>query len=122
MSKYDPYAPQDGYVVMTVKKITIQGLETFGKTQGLKLAVDPFHGSTAYEFQKCGEKVVCAGCIIGPVTTTLYTRILRGRMSINYQAIKSISSAKLEIDIITEFVAEHLLSNRLADAERPKTC
>jgi len=94
---------------MTLKKITLSDLKSFGKTHGLTLAVDPFHGATAYEFRKRGEIITCAGCIIGPVTSTLYTRMLQGRNSINYEVVENICSSQLSMDIFVDFVSKHLL-------------
>lgn len=97
-----------GNVVMAVENLTVPALEAFAKTHGLKLAVDPFHGSTAYEFQKQGDTVACAGCIIGPKESTLYTRILRGRKSEDYEEIRNVPSTALDMGILTEFVTERL--------------
>lgn len=91
---------------MAIDCMSTEVLESVGARHGLKLVVDPFHGSTAYEFQKKVDKGTrCAGCIIGPTVSTLYTRVVRGRQTEDYKEVETVPTASLDVETLSGFIS-----------------
>ncbi len=94
---------------MAVDCLSTQALESVAIMHGFALAVDPFHGSIAYEFQKrTGKGTRCAGCIIGPEATTLYTRSIRGHQTEDYEEVKTVPNADMDVEIFSKFASDSL--------------
>ncbi len=88
----------------------IEQLEAFATAKGLKFALDPFHGATAYEYQKAigWGKCICAGCIYGPTTSVLYTRVARRGGTENYKEHERTETINVDERRLTKFVAKQL--------------
>ena len=94
---------------MAVNYLSTEAMEALAIRRGLKLAIDPFHGAAAYEFQKEVDKgTCCAGVIIGPEATTLYTRSVNGRQTENYREFETVANVAFDMTILCKFISDQL--------------
>ncbi len=96
---------------MAIENYSLKELDAYANIKGWKLVLDPFHGSTGYEFQMkvCGI-TRCAGCIIGPKVVTFYTRNRIGSKTENYEEVENKPATGLAIEDFITFVTLKLLS------------
>lgn len=94
---------------MAIEDLELNYLEAFALTHEFKLVIDPFHGSTAYEFQKKNARTAqCAGCLIGPEKSILYTRVLKNGKTVDYNEVREVSTANIESSLLCAFVLSKL--------------